>query len=63
MNDQGIEVLNTSDCRNLKHFNTSSTTPRLVFISQKYTIVVAALNASNLVVLIESQLLDLDLDM
>ena len=63
MNDQGIEVFNTSDCMNLKHLNTSPTTPRLVFISQKFIKVVATLNASHGAVLIISQPLDLNLDM
>ena len=62
MNDQGIEVLNTSDCKNLNYFNTSSTTPRVDFISQKLIRVIAALNTSNLAVLIESQPVDLNLD-
>ena len=55
MNDQGIEVLNTSDCRNLRHFNTSPTTPRVEFICQKLIRVIVALNASDLAILIEFQ--------
>ena len=62
MNDQRIEVLNTSDCRNLKHFNTLPTTPRVIFISQKYIRVIVAFNALDLAVLIASQSLNLDLD-
>ena len=54
--------MNTSDTKILWHFDTFSTTPRVEFISQKLIKVVAAFNASDLVVLIESQPLDLDLD-
>ena len=52
INDQGIEVLNTSECENFKHFNYILTIPRVEFISQKLIIVVVALNASDLAVLI-----------
>ena len=40
-----IEVLNTIIVESLKHFNTSPTTLRFVFISQIKSTVVAALNA------------------
>ena len=58
-----IEILNASDTKILWHVNILPTTPRVEFISQKLIRVVAAFNASDLAVLIESQPLDLDLDM
>ena len=54
MNAQRIEVVNTVECRNYKHFNTSPTTLRLVFISQTKIRVVTALNAIDIALLIES---------
>ena len=57
-----IEALNTIINRILWQFNILPTTPRIEFISQNMKIVVAAFNASDLAVLIESQTLDLDLD-
>ena len=62
INDQGIEVLNTRVDEFLWHFNIFPTTPRVEFISPILNIVVAALNAFDLAVLIESQPLCLDLD-
>ena len=57
-----IEVLNTSDTNILWHFNTVPTTPKVEYISKKLIRVIATFNASDLAILIESQLLDLDLD-
>ena len=57
-----IEVLNTSVNRILLHFNTLPTTSRVEFISQNLNKVVAAFNTSDLVILIGSQLLNLDLN-
>ena len=54
--------MNTSVDRILWHFNILPTTPRVEFISQNLNRVVATFNASDLAVLIESQPLDLDLD-
>ena len=54
--------MNTSVDMFLWHFNILPTTPRVEFISQNLNKVVAAFNASNLAILIESQPLDLDLD-
>ena len=62
MNNQGIEVLKVTVDEFLWHFNILPITPRIEFISSNMNRVVAALNASNLAVLIESQPLDLDLD-
>ena len=62
MNEQMIEVLNTSDSRILWHFNASPITSMIEFISQKLIRVITALNAFDLAILIESQPLDLDLD-
>ena len=54
MNAQSIEVVNTSECRNYKHFNTFSTASSLVFISQGHIGVVSELNAYDIAILIES---------
>ena len=54
--------MNTSVDRMLWHFNTLPITPRIEFTSQNLNRVVAAFNASDLAILIESQPLDLDLD-
>ena len=62
INDQGIEVLNTRVDKFLWQFNIIPTTLRIEFINQILNIVVVALNASNIAVLNEFQLLDLDLD-
>ena len=48
INEQIIEVPNTSDTRILWHFNTFSTIPTVEFISQKLIRVVAAFDASDL---------------
>ena len=55
--------MNTSVNEFLWYFNTLPTTLRIEFISPNLNRVVVAFNASDLVVLIESQPLDLDLDM
>ena len=62
INDQEIKVLNANDCIDLRHFNAFPTTSRLVFIRQSQIGVVAALNASDISILIDSWQLDLDLD-
>ena len=54
INDQGIEVLNTSVDEFLWHFNTFPTTAWIEFISQILNLVVVALNASDLAILNES---------
>ena len=57
-----IEVLNTIVSIILWHFNSLPITTRVEFISQNLNRVVAAFYAFDLAVLIESQPLDLDLD-
>ena len=53
--------MNISVDKFLWHFNTLPTTPRIEFISPNMNRVIAAFNDFDLVVLIESQPLDLDL--
>ena len=53
MNEQENEVLNTNNCMDLRHFNAFPTASSLVFISQSQIGDVAALNASDIAVLIE----------
>ena len=54
--------MNTSVDKTIWHFNTLPITPMIEFTSQNLNRVIAAFSASDLTILIESQPLDLDLD-
>ena len=62
INDQEIEVLNTRVDELLWYFNTLPTPSMIEFISPNLNKVVVAFNTSNLAIPIESQPLNLDLD-